>query len=362
VSEFIEDFMAPTPCVPLPIRVVIVDDSAFTGIFLQKHLNTTDDIRVIGLAQDGQAALDLIAALRPDVAILDINMTGLDGLTTLQMLMAKTPIPVVMFSSMTTQGARETIQALMFGAVDFVTKPGALSDLGSVIKELAQKIRQSAHIKVKTAAPQILPEMLPMKAHPNKASRLTGPEDKLVVIGASTGGPSALKMILSGLPGDLPAAVLVVQHMPPGFTHSLAKRLGLYTSLAVKEADRADTLLRGQVLIAPGGYHMTVQKSGEVILNQNKPVHGVRPAIDVTMVSAVQHYGSGVVGVVLTGMGKDGTLGATLIHQSGGIVIVEDESTAAVWSMPRHVIESGSADHIRPLPEIARSIERAVNA
>ncbi len=205
-----------------------------------------------------------------------------------------------------------------------------------------------------------------MAAHASQPADLDkSPERQLaprliVVIGASTGGPRALTKVIPALRHDLPAAVLVVQHMPAGFTRSLAGRLDLLAGLKVQEATQGASLNCGKVLLAPGGHHMAVGKDGHVLLNRERPIHGVRPAVDITMASAVNYFGRMVIGVVLTGMGRDGTYGARLIRQAGGFVIAEDEATSIVWGMPRSVIEAGIANDVKPLDEIATAIERAV--
>jgi two-component system chemotaxis response regulator CheB len=193
-----------------------------------------------------------------------------------------------------------------------------------------------------------------------KISRPLRGQDKVVIIGASTGGPRALSAVVSQLPADLPAALLIVQHMPVGFTRSLAERLDGQSPLAIKEAAPGDVVEVGRGLVAPGGFHMQVDAQGQITVNQNPPVHGVRPAVDVTMISLAQRYGSSVVGVVLTGMGNDGANGAALIRSSGGYIIAEDESTSVVWGMPRCVIEAGAAHEVAPLPQVAAAICQAV--
>jgi len=186
--------------------------------------------------------------------------------------------------------------------------------------------------------------------------------DLLVIIGTSTGGPRALSKVIPTLRGDLPATVLVVQHMPAGFTRSLASRLDQIAALKVQEAVQGDLLINGRVLLAPGGHHMLVGEDGRVLLNREQPLHGVRPAVDVTITSAVRHYGRSIIGVILTGMGCDGTNGARLIRQAGGYVIAEDETTSIVWGMPRSVIEAGVANEVRPLDDIGKAIERAIQS
>lgn len=343
-----------------PIRVLVVDDSAFMRLTISRYLETVDGLQVVGVARDGQEALDLIPALNPDVITMDVEMPRLDGLSTLRLLMRDDPRPVVMLSSLTTTGAAETIQALTLGAVDFVGKPTNKANINSVMQEVAQKIRRAAAVRVQrlsTARPGLpLPEKIPGS---EKIVRPMLKQDRVVVIGSSTGGPRALNTVIPELPAGLAAAVLVVQHMPAGFTRSLAERLDGLSPLRVKEAEPGDTLQTGRVLIAPGGFHTVLDENGAIVLNQNPPVHGVRPAIDVTLSSVVKRYGSAVVATILTGMGSDGSNGCALVHNAGGWVIAEDESTCIVWGMPRSVVELGVTDQVAPLPSISQAISQA---
>ncbi len=346
-----------------PVRVLVVDDSAYMRFTISKHLGETPGLAVAGVARDGREALELLPRLQPDVITLDVEMPRLDGLSTLRQIMATDPRPVVMLSSLTTEGARETVQALTWGAVDFVAKPAAKANMSVVMDEVVAKVRAAAQARVRaiTAPPAAPAPPAPKgdRASPKTTRRLSG-RDKVVVIGASTGGPRALGTVVSALPATLSAAVVIVQHMPVGFTRSLAERLDQLAALRVKEAEPGDTPETGQVLLAPGGFHMTLDAHDRVSLNQNPTVHGVRPAIDVTMASVAQRYRGAVVGVVLTGMGRDGTNGALLIRGAGGRVIAEDESSCVVWGMPRSVVEAAAADVVVPLPDVAGAIERLV--
>ncbi len=345
-----------------PIRVLIVDDSAFMRFTISKRLNETPGILVVGTAHDGEEALALIPKLHPDVVTLDVEMPRLNGLATLREIMARFPRPVIMLSSLTVEGASETIQGLTYGAVDFIAKPTAKANIEAIMDEVIAKIRRAAKARVYAMPP---PRKIgPTEAaadHVNKVTKPLRQQDKVVIIGSSTGGPRALNTVVPQLPQNLPAAVLIVQHMPVGFTRSLAERLDSVSQLSIKEAAPGDRLEAGRGLLAPGGFHMTVDANGQIALNQNPTVHGVRPAIDVTMVSIAQKYGASVVGVVLTGMGSDGTNGSALIHSQGGYIIAEDESSCVVWGMPRSVVEAGAANEVVPLPDVAKAIIRAVN-
>jgi two-component system, chemotaxis family, protein-glutamate methylesterase/glutaminase len=345
-----------------PVRVLLVDDSAFMRLTLTNHLNQVPGLVVVGAAHDGNEALDMIPDLKPDVVTLDVEMPQRDGLSTLREIMDRFPLPVVMLSSLTTEGARETIQALTLGAVDFIAKPTTKANIASILDEAVEKIRRAAGAQVrrvpKTAGPE--PEPARPPGGEKKSLRHLGQHDKVVVIGSSTGGPFALCKVFSMLPADLPAAVVIIQHMPVGFTRSLADRLNHLSALQIKEAVPDDRLAIGQGLLAPGGFHMRFNEAGRVELDQGPTLHGVRPAVDVTMSTIAQHFGAHTVAAILTGMGRDGTHGCELVHAAGGKIIVEAESSCVVWGMPRSVAEAGVADQIVPLPEIAGTITRLV--
>jgi two-component system chemotaxis response regulator CheB len=350
------------------VKVLVVDDSAFMRFTITKHLNATPGLTVIGAAKDGKEALELIPKLNPDVVTLDVEMPHLDGLSTLREIMTRFPRPVVMLSSLTVEGAVETVQALTMGAVDFIAKPANKANMTSILDEVATKVLKAAQAKVLTLSGRAiqggdLPSMaqtVPSISRGNKLSRPLTPRDRIVVIGSSTGGPRALNTVVPKLPGNLNAAVLIIQHMPVGFTRSLAERLDNASALSVKEAEPGDALEVGRCLLAPGGFHMVLDSNNRIALNQNPPMHGVRPAVDVTLISVAQQYGNRIVSAILTGMGNDGTNGAALVHGAGGWVIAESEETSVVWGMPRSVYEAGAADEVLPLPKIADAIARAV--
>lgn len=343
-----------------PIRVLVVDDSAFMRFAITKCLSEAAGIHVVATARDGIEALDLIRKLSPDVITLDVEMPRLDGLATLREIMANFPRPVIMLSSVTTEGSRETIQALTYGAVDFVPKPDAKANIQGIADALVEKIRRAAKARVFAISKRTALEITPQPSV-SKNTRRLAKHDRVVVIGCSTGGPRALNMLVPQLSRDLPAAVLIVQHMPVGFTRSLAERLDSVSDLSIKEANPGDSLEVGRGLIAPGGFHMVLDANGKINLNQNPPVHGVRPSVDVTLASVAQHFGSSSIAVILTGMGNDGTNGAALIRSAGGYVIAEDESTCVVWGMPRSVAEAGIAHAILPLHQIAQSITKLIS-
>jgi two-component system chemotaxis response regulator CheB len=336
-----------------PIRVLVVDDSAFIRHILAQRLEADPDITVVGRAYDGLDALAQIPALKPDVVTLDVEMPKMDGLTALRRIMSECPTPVIMLSAYTQQGARATIQALMRGAVDFVPKPTTQTSIRDVIEELIIKVKIAA---VTPTSPHISPPTPPPPQTARTTPRPLRRDDPVIVVGTSTGGPRALRQILSELPSDLPAALVMVQHMPPSFTNALAQRLDESSPLTVKEAENGDRLARGLALLAPGNFHLELDGRRRVSLNQKPRRNGVRPAVDVSMESAVEHYGSAVIGVVLTGMGSDGTTGAHSIKAAGGQVIAEHESTTAVYGMPRSVIEAGLVDRVVPLPQVAPTL------
>jgi two-component system chemotaxis response regulator CheB len=227
--------------------------------------------------------------------------------------------------------------------------------------DMATKIKVAAKANVKSVTACQLNTVAPFPVKPpRKRIHAYLKMTPVTLIGSSTGGPGALSEIIPALPADFPSPILVVQHMPAGFTRSLSERLNSISPLKVKEAESGDQLMVGQVLVAPGGFHMTLDENEQIALNQKPPVHGVRPAVDVTLNSLIQRFGRHVIAVILTGMGSDGTHGASILHSTGGYVIAEHESTCVVWGMPRSVIEAGAASTVLPRPQIARAIERAV--
>ncbi|MGQ9554354.1 MAG: protein-glutamate methylesterase/protein-glutamine glutaminase [Anaerolineae bacterium] len=331
------------------IRVLVVDDSAFMRYTVSHHLSGQADIEVVGLASNGLEAVEQVETLHPDVVTLDVEMPKLDGLSALRQIMEKHPVPVVMLSTLTKEGAAITIEALTNGAVDFVTKPSQSTSVHQVLGELTEKVRQAARAKVRAAR-------LMVGAKRRHTVNNTSVTERLVVIGSSTGGPGALREVITRLPEDLPAGVVVVQHMPASFTRSLAERLDELSALPVKEAEQGDRLATGRVLVAPGGLHLILTRTGEVQLNQGPTVNGVRPAVDVTLMSAVAAFGDRVLGVILTGMGHDGRDGARALKRAGGQLIAQDEATSIVYGMPRSVVEAGLADRVEPVDAIADAI------
>lgn len=339
------------------IRVIVVDDSAFARLAITKELQSASGISVIATAKDGVEALEKVKLLKPDVVTMDVNMPNMDGLTTVSKIMSECPTPVVMLSSLTGAGTETTIKALEAGAVDFFLKHSLSNPVGETgdSNDLKAKILMASKIKI--SKQQIENNPFPLKERVKKLPGSLRAATRVVVIGSSTGGPKALYQVVPKIPADIPAAVLIIQHMPPGFTYSLAQRLDHLSNIMVKEVVAGDVLYNGVAFVAKGGYHMVVEKGGVMALNHDASVCGVRPSVDVTMKSIANVFGSSVLGVVLTGMGSDGTNGSKAIKENGGDVIAEDESTCVVWGMPKSVIESGYADKVLPLPRIAAGID-----
>jgi two-component system chemotaxis response regulator CheB len=342
---------------PNLIRVLVVDDSPLVRRTLEALLRHAPDVAVVGAAVDGLDALAKIRALRPDVVTLDVMMPRLDGLKVLASVMQERPVRVLMLSSLTLEGAEVTLQALDLGAVDFVDKNGLLSsrDQDAAAAELLARVRTVAAVD-----PTRLGRRSPAAASPAASPPPAG-EGKadIVVIGASTGGPPALLSLLPALPGDLPCGVVVVQHIPPGFTGPMAARIDAVSALSVREAEQGDRVRAGEVLVAPGAQHLTFAlRGGEpVVVLSPEPAQTLhRPSVDVTMRSAAETWGPRSAGVLLTGMGRDGAFGMRAIRDQGGSTIAESEETCVVFGMPRAAIELGAAGEVVPLPRIAERV------
>jgi two-component system, chemotaxis family, protein-glutamate methylesterase/glutaminase len=343
------------------IRVLIVDDSRFIIGSITRKLQTDPEIEVIGSAVNGKEAVEKVKSLTPDVVTMDVVMPEMDGLTAVRYIMAECPTPIVMLSALTSENAEITLRALELGAVDFFLKPSTVSPVadGSIVT-LIEKIKTAsqAHLNGRKPSPNLdanVSKIAPV-SHRNKSG-----VNKLVVIGSSTGGPRALAQLIPSIPADFNAGILIVQHMPPIFTKSLAERLSQASKIKVTEAKDGDPITCGQALLAPGDFHMTISNYGKIALNQDPRIQGVRPSVDVTMKSAASIYGKSAIGVVLTGMGSDGTEGASRIKEAGGRIIVEDESTCAIYGMPQSVFKSGYADKKLPLPKIASELIQMCN-
>ncbi|HYE23939.1 MAG TPA: chemotaxis response regulator protein-glutamate methylesterase [Clostridia bacterium] len=343
------------------IRVLAVDDSAVMRRLLREMLTADPDLEVAGVAANGAIALSLIEQLRPDLVTLDVEMPEMDGITALRHIRSRHPaLPVIMFSPRCERGAEATVDALALGASDYVTKPSAANGLAAA----ALRVEQQLIPKIKALVPE-RGSSVRRRAVPVLRQVCTGPQYpvEIVAIGSSTGGPNALATVLSSIPADFPVPIVIVQHMPPDFTGLLAKRLDSVTAIAVEEATAQATLAAGHAYVAPGDYHMTIHRNGmgaRVKLMQSPPENSCRPSVDVLFRSVARDYGSGVLGVVMTGMGQDGLLGCEAIKAAGGQVIVQDEATSVVWGMPGFVARAGLADEVLALPEIAGRIVRRV--
>jgi two-component system chemotaxis response regulator CheB len=336
------------------IRVLVVDDSAFVRRAVERMLASSGDIEVVGTAADGEEGLRKAKALRPDVVTLDIKMPRLGGLETLERLMAEQPLPVLLMSTLTQEGAEVTLRGLELGAMDFVDKSSVQPmSMLSLADELVAKIRAlgSARLRVRHHPPP------PPPVAPGEVRA------ELVVIAASTGGPTALQEVVCGLPAGFPAGVMIVQHIPRGFTKSLSDRLDARSAIPVREAKDGEPLMPGVVLVAPAGIHARLaRRSGAALVTLDEEPRDTlhRPSADVTMSSAAEVFGARLVGVVLTGMGSDGTEGLRAIRNAGGVTMAESEETAVIYGMPKAAVEAGVVDRSVPLDRMAGEILSAV--
>lgn len=342
------------------IRVLVVDDSAFMRKAVSDILDADPAIEVIGRARDGVQAVEMCRDLEPDVVTLDIEMPRLDGLGALERIMEECPTPVVMLSAFTTAEAEATLKALDSGAVDFVPKPSGslVADIDALAEEIVNKAKIAAQVDARQIA-DLHRKTQARQPHTRRMRQATG-MCGIVAVGTSTGGPSALQEVIPRLPEDLPASVLIVQHMPSGFTSHLADRLDLASAIKVEEARSGAEVRPATGYVAPGGKHLKIAPDGTILLDSSPPVWGVRPAIDPMMVSAARFAGSKSVGVIMTGMGRDGTEGMARIKERGGRTIAQDKKSSVVYGMPRAVAEAGLADIISPLRRIADEIVDAV--
>jgi two-component system chemotaxis response regulator CheB len=401
-----------------PIRVLIVDDSAFVRKALTTMLQGESDMEIVGLASNGQEAIERAAELKPDIITLDVEMPVMNGLEALKVIMEKTPTPVIMISSLTTEGATATIEAMSIGAVDFIPKQSTLTVQHTMKEELLEKIRaisQSHSLKSRLSRTQQLLSALSFRSSkPQEKSasqdsqldrlslqdriarrreslktdttdtratdmppataqkplaevKLTGRKRpapatmKIVVLGVSTGGPLALHQVIPRLPADMPVGMLIVQHMPAHFTKSLADRLNSLSHVRVREAQDGDTLEPGLVLIAPGGLHMKIGKDHKTIQVTPEPASTLhRPSVDVTLDSVLESFGGNALGVIMTGMGRDGCASMKKLHEKGGYIIAQDEESCVVYGMPKAVVDEGIADEVQPLELLADSIAACV--
>jgi two-component system chemotaxis response regulator CheB len=347
--------------------VVVVDDSALVRSILTEIINRQPDMVCIGAASDPLVAREMIRNLNPDVITLDVEMPRMDGIDFLSRLMRLRPMPVVMVSTLTERGAEVTMKALELGAVDFVAKPkiGVADGIRQLAQDITDKIRIAAKAHIRRAAPAAAAAPAAPGAAPAKPAVMAGigrlSTEKIIFIGASTGGTEATKDVLINLPADCPA-VVITQHMPPGFTKSYAARLDGLCRIRVKEAQDGERILPGHGYIAPGGFHLSVERSGANYIarvRDGEPVNRHKPSVEVLFQSAARVVGPNALGIMLTGMGADGAKAMKEMKDAGSYNFIQDEATCVVFGMPREAINAGAADEVLPLPQIApRLIER----
>ena len=340
------------------VSVLIVDDSALVRQLLVDMISQDDELEVAGIARNGVEAIKLTVELDPDVVTMDIHMPEMDGLAALEYIMKKSPRPVVMLSALVKKGAAPTLRALELGAVDFIAKPTQFpTSVNEVREDVLNKIKAAAHSRAREIWEQARKAKPPKKV---KIKRVTVGGAKLVVMGASAGGPRALAEIVPALPEDLPAALIIVQHMPEPFTGSFAERLNSKANIEVREAVQGEELEPGLGFVVPGGQDMVFEKiGGDKVRTRLLPTvarHGASPVIDVTMESAAQVYGERTVGVLLSGMGSDGAMGLGMIRDAGGDTIAQNEETCLVFGMPKAAIERKLVSEVLPFDKIAEAI------
>jgi two-component system, chemotaxis family, protein-glutamate methylesterase/glutaminase len=339
------------------VRVLVVDDSALMRKLIPQMLEREPSIEVVGTAMDGTFCLKKIEELQPHVITLDLQMPGMNGIDTLKEIMRRNPLPVIVVSSHSTEGASVTFKALGLGAFDFVTKPqDASTHMAETASELIAKIKAAANCKV------VRPGSVRNVTRVEKIStgKVAPPPSRLVAIGISTGGPQALEYLLAQLPADFPGAIVVVQHMPEGFTDMFARRLDELCSLRVKEAQSGDALQAGRVLICPGSRHIKVKRLGMgdiVVLNDDERVNGHRPSVDVLFHSVAEEFGSKACAVIMTGMGDDGAEGLGAIKKAGGVTIAQNEESCVVYGMPKAAIERGYATRVVGLDVLSSTLQ-----
>jgi len=345
------------------IRVLVADDSAVMRSGLRRFLESDPEISVVGVAKDGSEAVQQVAALDPDVVTLDLEMPVMNGLEALQRIMRDYRRPVIMFSSLTVEGAEATFDALSLGAFDYVPKPSGYATIAGVRDELIVKIKAAYASRVRRVA--IASQPSSVQSSPTAAPTQAQGKVSLVCVGCSTGGPAALQRILPVLPGDFPVPMVVVQHMPQGFTEPFARRLDGLCSLHVQEASPGQILEPHTVFIAPAGWQLTICRRGsKVAVELSKEPAGMlhMPSVDVMMLSVAEACGNQAVGVILTGMGSDGERGMRALHACGALTIGQDERSCAVYGMPRACAEQGTLHRILPLDEIPQELLRTVSS
>jgi len=337
------------------IKVLIVDDSAVVRRVFSNELSRERGIKIIGTAPDPYVARDKIVKLKPDVITLDIEMPRMDGITFLKKLMKYYPLPVIIVSSLTPKGGKMALEALAGGALEVISKPSAAYSVGDMSVQLADKIRAVARVNVKERLNSV------HRSHPVKpvtlSRALTASTNKIIAIGASTGGTEAIKTVLTGMPPNSPG-IVIVQHMPANFTTSFAERLDSLSQVTVKEAHDGDSISNGQALLAPGNFHMLLKRSGAryyVQVKKGPLVHHQRPAADVLFRSVANYAGANAVGIILTGMGSDGAAGLLEMKEAGARTVAQDEKSCVVFGMPKEAIKLGAVDKVASLGDITKT-------
>lgn len=331
------------------IKVLIVDDSAVVRQMLTRELHKDASIEVVGTAPDPIVALSMIPKLKPHVLTLDVEMPRMDGITFLRKLMSTTPLPTIVLSSLTPQGSKTAVDAMAAGAVDVLCKPNGSYSIANLGADLASRVKLASRARVWRRAET---------AAPVSTIAMAETTDKILAIGASTGGVQALTEVLTQFPANAPGTV-IVQHMPPKFTASFAERLNTLCKVRVAEAREGDSILPGQVLIAPGGYHMVMKRSGAryyVSITDGPPVHAVKPAVDILFKSVADVAGANAIGAILTGMGSDGAAGLLAMRRAGARTVAQDEASCVVFGMPMEAIRIGAAEKVVPLHDVARAM------
>ncbi len=337
------------------IRVLVVDDSAVVRKVFKEEISREKDMEVVGTAPDPYVARDKIVKLKPDVITLDIEMPRMDGITFLNKLMKHYPLPVIIVSSLTRNSSKLAMEALSLGAQEVISKPSGTYSVGEMSVQLIDKIRAVASLKVSAGEKGLYTKSVQTKIASKPLSETT---NKIIAIGASTGGTEALKTVLTGMPPNAPGT-LVVQHMPANFTTAFAERLDELSAMTIKEAKDGDSLINGVALLAPGNYHMLLKRSGAnyyVRVKKGPLVHHQRPAVDVLFHSVADYAGSNAVGVILTGMGSDGALGLLKMKEAGARTVVQDEKSCIVFGMPKEAIKLGAVDKVVPLNSVSKTV------
>jgi len=339
-----------------PIRVMVVDDSVFMRRMVKDLLETDPDITVVALARDGEEALHLLPQVQPDVVLLDVEMPRLNGLEFLEQALSRQPLRVIMLSALTQEGSDVTIQALERGALDFIPKPsGTISlDIDRKKEEIIQKVKAASAIPLERVKMCCLPGGA-LRKRP-RGEEVQEESRRVVFVASSTGGPKALQILMQNLSPLAESSMILVQHMPPGFTKSLADRLNDLAPLPVQEAQGGEAILKNHAFLAPGGKHLLVNGDRRITLDDSPPVKGLKPCADISLSSLVDVFGNRILAVILTGMGKDGLEGCRKLKEVGGTVIAQDERTSLIFGMPKAVIEEGLADLVLPIEEIGRAI------